>query len=49
MYTTIVYLNEEDIKKLTSGEKFEIQINTRIRNSDRLILRMDQTDKKEKE
>lgn len=49
MATTYVYLSEEDMKKLAEGEKVEIQMTVGLKNSDRLFLQLDQTEKKEKE
>lgn len=43
MATTYVYLDEEDMKKLASGEKVEIQITAGLKNSDRLFIQIDQT------
>lgn len=49
MATTYVYLNSEDLVKLFSGEKVEIRMTVGLKNSDRLFLQLDQTEKKEKE
>lgn len=49
MATTYVYLDGEDMKKLTSGEKVEVQMTAGLRNSNQLFLLLDQTEKKEEE
>lgn len=48
MATTYVYLSEEDMKKLSEGEKVEIQMTVGLKNSDRLFIQVDQTERKEK-
>lgn len=48
MATTYVYLDKEDMKKLTAGEKVEIQMTTGLKHSNRLFILIDQEDKKEK-
>lgn len=45
MATTYVYLNSEDLVKLFSGEKVEIQMTAGLRNSNRLFLLVDQEKK----
>ena len=47
MATTYVYLDEEDMKKLASGEKVEIQMTAGLKHSNRLFIRVRQEDKKE--
>lgn len=47
MSTTYVYLTKEDMKKLASGEKLEIQMTVGLKNSDRLFIRIDQSEEKE--
>lgn len=39
MATTHVYITQEDICKLMSGEKLEIPVTSGIKNSDTIILR----------
>lgn len=48
MATTYVYLDEEDMKKLASSEKVEIQMTAGLKHSSRLFILIDQEDKKEK-
>lgn len=48
MATTIIYLDAEDMKKLAAGDKVEIDMTNRMRSSDRIWIRVDQT-KQEKE
>ena len=43
MPVTYIYFDQTDMEKLNSGEKIEIQVNNRIRESDKFIMIADQT------
>lgn len=47
MATNYLYLTPEDMKKLASGEKLEIQLSPYIRMSDKMVILVDQSEKEE--
>lgn len=44
MYSTYIYLDKEDMKKLNSGDSIEINVTQHIRNSDSLLIRINLDD-----